>query len=295
MKPYITDLAAELLRHTPHHDKGISVNMKRADGIKIMTMQITNEMGARQIGKPVGTYINLECDTETENSPTPSAPSAQSAPSATPAPSAPPATPTPSASSAPSTPPATPVPSATSASSGEMQNLLPNLISGKLQRLLPKKSRVLVVGLGNDRFVADSLGPKVLSFINTGERLMTFEPNVKGITGINSVDAIKQIVKLCKPNCVIVIDSLVSVSADKIGTNYQIATSGITPGSGIGRDNKRLDEDFLGVPVLAIGVPICTIITAKRKTLHATVKEIDQIIINCALNIANGINGAVFI
>jgi spore protease len=167
------------------------------------------------------------------------------------------------------------------------------VISRELRKIIPKSSRILAVGLGNDRFIADSLGPKVLSYINTGKDLMTFEPNVKGITGINSVDAIKQIVKLCKPDFVVVIDSLVSGAADKIGTNYQIATTGITPGSGIGRDNKRLDKRFLGVPVIAIGVPICTIITTKKNTLHATVKEIDQIIAHCALNIANGINGCI--
>jgi hypothetical protein len=55
-----------------------------------------------------------------------------------------------------------------------------------------------------------------------------------------------------------------------------------------------LDKKFLGVPVIAVGVPICTIITiGGGKRLHATVKEIDQIIAACALNIANGINGCV--
>jgi spore protease len=234
MKPYITDLAAELLRRAPDCTDGVAVNEKRSGGVKIMTMQIKNSAGAKQIGKPIGAYINIVSRPEADSS---------------------------------------------------------SAISQELRKFIPKNSRVLVVGLGNDRFIADSLGPKVLSYINTGEDLMTFEPNVKGITGINSVDAIKQIVKLCKPDCVIVIDSLVSGAADKIGTNYQIATTGITPGSGIGRDNKRLDKQFLRVPVIAIGVPICTIITAKQKILHATVKEIDQIIVHCALNIANGING----
>jgi spore protease len=234
VKPFVTDLAVELLRRSPQHGRGITVSSKKTVGGKITTTKITNKSGEKQIGKPIGTYINIESEPETDNS---------------------------------------------------------VLISKELQNIIKKNARVLAVGLGNDRFIADSLGPRVLSYINTGEKLMTFEPNVKGITGINSVDAIKQIVKLAKPDYVIVIDSLVSGSADKIGVNYQIATSGITPGSGIGRDNKRLDKKFLGVPVIAVGVPICTIISGENgKTLHATVKEIDRIIINCALNIANGIN-----
>jgi spore protease len=147
--------------------------------------------------------------------------------------------------------------------------------------------RILTVGLGNAAFVADSLGAKVLTHIDTNENIMTFEPNVGGVTGINSVDAVKAISNLAKPDVVVVVDSLVARDAGRIGTNYQIADSGITPGSGIGRNNKRLDKNFLGVPVTAIGIPVCTILTTKTgDIMHVVPKDIDAIIANCALVIS---------
>jgi spore protease len=159
-------------------------------------------------------------------------------------------------------------------------------VNGQIKRA----EKILVVGLGNDRFIADSLGPKVLRYINTNENLMTFEPNVSGITGINSVDAIKAISRLAKPTLVIVIDSLVAADASRIGTNYQIADSGITPGSGIGRDNKRIDRQFLGVPVIAIGIPVCTIITTKiGRIMHLMPKNIDAVVEESSLVIAAAI------
>ena len=35
----------------------------------------------------------------------------------------------------------------------------------------------------------------------------------------------------------------------------QMSDTGIAPGSGIGNTRKRIDESYLGVPVIAIGIP----------------------------------------
>ena len=89
----------------------------------------------------------------------------------------------------------------------------------------------------------------------------------------------------------IVIDSLVSASPSRIGTNYQICTSGITPGSGIGRDNQTLNQKLLKVPVIALGVPVCTIMTSdKNKIYHVVPKDIDMVIRDCAHLIARSLN-----
>ena len=159
-----------------------------------------------------------------------------------------------------------------------------------LTALLPDTTKVLIVGLGNDKFVADSLGPCVLEQIKTGGQLVTFEPSVFGVTGINSVAAIQAITRLVRPTAVIVIDSLVSASPERIGTNYQICDSGITPGSGIGRDNHTINRQLLGVPVLAIGVPVCTLMTTPKKIYHVVPKDIDVVIRDCAKIIASSIN-----
>lgn len=44
----------------------------------------------------------------------------------------------------------------------------------------------------------------------------------------------------------------------------QVCDAGIAPGSGVGNDREKLDRAFLGVPVVAIGVP--TVIDAAAFT-----------------------------
>lgn len=232
----ITDLACELLRRTPHKTTGILTTIKEQTGITIHTTVIKTTTAAHLIGKPIGTYLNLENLTH------------------------------------------------------QTRNMV-HALRKALRPLIDDPSKILIVGLGNDKFVADSLGPCVLQQIRTGEKLLTFEPCVAGITGINSVDAIKAITRQVHPTVVIVIDSLVSATPARIGTNYQICTSGITPGSGIGRNNQTIDQKLLGVPVLAIGVPVCTIMTpTENQIYHVVPKDIDVVIQDCAQIIARSLN-----
>ena len=58
-----------------------------------------------------------------------------------------------------------------------------------------------------------------------------------------------------KPDVVIAIDALASRKIDRISTSIQLSDTGITPGSGIGNKRRGLNEDYLGVKVIAIGVP----------------------------------------
>ncbi len=232
----ISDLACELLRRTPHKTNGLSITNTEHAGITLHCTTIKTAAAARQIGKPIGTYYNLD------------------------------------------------------ATHGRTRNIV-NVLRRSLQTLITNPGKILIVGLGNDKFVADSLGPCVLEQINSGDKLLTFEPNVFGVTGINSTDAIKAITKLTQPDAVIVIDSLVSATPSRIGTNYQICTSGITPGSGIGRNNQTINQKLLGVPVLAIGVPVCTIMTTVPDHIyHVVPKDIDIVIRDCATIIAKSIN-----
>lgn len=232
----ITDLACELLRRTPHTTPGILITTTEQAGIVIQHTVIQNPTAARQIGKPVGTYINIDATT------------------------------------------------------CKPRNIV-KALRQTLQALIKDTTKILIVGLGNDKFVADSLGPCVLEQINTGSQLITFEPCVFGVTGINSVDAIKAITHTTRPSAVIVIDSLVSATPQRIGTNYQICTSGITPGSGIGRNNQTINQKLLGVPVIAIGVPVCTIMTTVPEQIyHVVPKDIDLLIRDCAKIIAQSIN-----
>ena len=130
-------------------------------------------------------------------------------------------------------------------------------------------SSFFVVGLGNRESTADSLGPKVIDkvmvtrhlyLLNTNVKegircVSAISPNVMANTGIESFDIIKGIVNSVKPDYLIVIDSLASLSIDRLNKTIQITDTGINPGSGIGNNRKEISRDTLGIPVIAIGVP----------------------------------------
>ena len=81
-------------------------------------------------------------------------------------------------------------------------------------------------------------------------------PGVLGTTGIETQEILKGIVDNIKPKLLIVIDSLASKSIERISSSIQIADTGIVPGAGVGNKRKELTQSTLGVPVIAIGVPM---------------------------------------
>jgi len=80
-------------------------------------------------------------------------------------------------------------------------------------------------------------------------------PGVLGLTGIETGEIIIGIVDKVKPDLVIAVDALASRSVARVGTTVQMADTGINPGSGLGSKRKALTVETLGVPVIAIGVP----------------------------------------
>ncbi len=132
-------------------------------------------------------------------------------------------------------------------------------------------SKVLVVGLGNKSVTPDSLGPKVIDKIDVTRHLFNFakefvkdtdicvsaiSPGVLGTTGIETSEIINAIVKKIKPDLVIAIDSLASLSYSRVGKSIQITDTGISPGSGVKNKRKELSYNTLNVPVVAIGIPL---------------------------------------
>ena len=130
---------------------------------------------------------------------------------------------------------------------------------------------VLIVGLGNRMVTPDSLGPAVCDAVfvtrhiheyapdSIDERIGTvsaLSPGVLGITGIETGEIIEGVVSRLKPSLVIAVDSLASRSIERVRKTIQLADSGISPGAGIGNKRKALDKETLGVPVLALGVPL---------------------------------------
>ena len=81
-------------------------------------------------------------------------------------------------------------------------------------------------------------------------------PGVLGTTGIETMEVIKGIVENIKPKLIIVIDSLASRSIARISSTVQISDTGIVPGAGVGNARNEISINTLGVPVIAIGVPM---------------------------------------
>lgn len=133
-----------------------------------------------------------------------------------------------------------------------------------------QRERILVVGLGNRNITADALGPKTLDKIKVTRQFFKaynkdfdedfnevsiLEPGVLGTTGIETINTIVGVVEKIKPTLLIIIDALASRKMRRLCSVVQITDAGIEPGSGIGNMQGSLNEQTLGVKVVAIGIP----------------------------------------
>lgn len=201
--------------------EGIEIDSFKASDAKVTRIDVTNAQGADAVGKPVGRYVTVEVK--------PFAKHAQF------------------------------IDSSLSA------------LTDEIQRIIPPEGSVLVAGLGNMRITPDALGPKCASMIFatrhiTGELLKAtglsdlrcvsaFSTGVLGETGAESVEMIKGIVQMIKPDFVITIDALAARNVERLGTTVQMCNTGIVPGSGVGNARQEISEKTVGVPVISIGVP----------------------------------------
>ena len=211
-------------------------------------------------------------------------------------------------------------------------------LADELKKILKigEKTPVLTVGLGNRHITADSIGPKSVSHLlvtrhikemmpeevdESVRSVSALSPGVLALTGIETSEIIKGVTEKVQPGAVIAIDALAARSMERLGRTIQIADTGINPGSGVGNNRKELSERTLGVPVIAIGVPMvvdaatvatdCMEIAAKNlgnagdsqrfidiynsmepgnANMVVTPKDVDSLSERSARIIANGIN-----
>ena len=161
-----------------------------------------------------------------------------------------------------------------------------------------KATDPLIIGLGNSQVLCDSLGVtttnKIMAtnhftdFLNL-PKVAIFNPEVTEKTGISSFSLIEMVVKKLKPSMIIMIDSLATSNKDYLNNCIEINNTGIIPGSAI-KDNKRIDENTFGIPVIAIGVPLVLEI---GRDMYSTpnVGEVIDVVSNI---IANGLNDLFF-
>lgn len=146
-----------------------------------------------------------------------------------------------------------------------------------------KNSHVLVVGLGNDAYLSDALGPKVVKKVvvtshfvakdNEFVKVSCFVPGVMAVTGLESSEMVKSLVKEFHIDIVIVVDSLATRDINRLYKTYQITDTGINPGSGINNHRLALNKKTLNVPVIAIGV--ATVVDSASLIIN-TLEEVDK-------------------
>ncbi|MBE5784688.1 MAG: GPR endopeptidase [Clostridiales bacterium] len=227
---------------------------------------------------------------------------------------------------------------------GEAFREASNALAKELLRLMdgcgPCES-VLVIGLGNRAVTPDSLGPRVAEAVCVTRHIKQYlpdvlpkpvravsavAPGVLGITGVETLEIVKGIAAHCKPDLIIAVDALASRRTERISTALQLSDAGICPGAGVGNARQGLTKETLGVPVIALGVPLVVYAsTISRDTigliagemglegqeeqlktlaekliaehtgeLIVTPKEIDSILSDMTRILADGINMALF-
>lgn len=263
-----TDLALERAEINKDNVKGVTIDEERLSDITVTRMKILDREAERRLLKPMGKYITLQVPRFTKDA--------------------------------------------------GLDREAAACFARELKRLMPSGVRsVLVAGLGNEAITPDSLGPRVADRIiatrhisgelanrlGLGELMpvAVLAPGVLGQTGIETGEIILGTVDRISPSVVIVIDALAARSLGRLGCTVQMSDTGISPGAGVGNARMKINEESLGVPVIAIGVP--TVVDIKTMLNDAggsvsdnipdmivTPKEIDMMIDRAAELIAVGVN-----
>ena len=85
--------------------------------------------------------------------------------------------------------------------------------------------------------------------------LSTLAPGVLGQTGIETVELLRGAVEHVKPDAIIVVDALAARSCSRLASTVQISDAGIQPGAGVGNHRAAITMKSVGVPVIVVGVP----------------------------------------
>lgn len=196
------------------------------DNIKTNIVKIVDSNGEKAIGKPIGTYVTIDIKN---------------------------------------------LKLATDEDIDKASNVVRDELKKIIDSHCESQDEILVVGLGNQFVTPDSLGPKVVSEIDVTKHFIKYTPQyvkegtrsvcaiapgVLGTTGIETSEIIKGIVDNIKPKMLVVIDSLASKSIERISSTVQISDTGIIPGGGVGNAREELSQSSIGIPVIAIGVPM---------------------------------------
>ena len=219
-----TDLAVEAIEN--HKTAAALPHVRQSncmlEGFAVHEVRILSEDAAREIGKPQGRYLTLELDALIRRE--------EDA-----------------------------FPRACKALSTLLRELLPR----------PNDGPVLIAGLGNRMITPDAIGPQTADHVIATRHLVAqspaifadwrpvsaLAPGVLGQTGVETGEVICGVLDRVRPAAVIAVDALAAGRLSRLLRTVQLADTGITPGAGVGNARTALNEETLGVPVIAVGVP----------------------------------------
>lgn len=219
-----TDLAVEAIEN--HKTAAALPHVRQSDrtleGFAVHEVRILSEDAAREIGKPQGRYLTLELDALIRRE--------EDA-----------------------------FPRACKALSTLLRELMPH----------PNDGPVLIAGLGNRMITPDAIGPQTADHVIATRHLVAqspaifadwrpvsaLAPGVLGQTGVETGEVICGVLDRVRPAAVIAVDALAAGRLSRLLHTVQLADTGITPGAGVGNARAALNEETLGVPVIAVGVP----------------------------------------
>ncbi len=102
-------------------------------------------------------------------------------------------------------------------------------------------------------------------------------PGVMGQTGMETAEIIRGVVAEIHPDLIIAIDALAARSSRRLNSTIQIADTGINPGSGVGNHRNAITQQTVGVPVIAIGVPtVVDAATIVNDTMENLIKALES-------------------
>ena len=197
------------------------------------------------------------------------------------------------------------------------RRLTANTLAKELSALCGTVRNALVIGLGNRYITADALGTKTAENVLVTRHVhmhmkdllpkntpvvASFCANVLGVTGLETAEVVTALTEETRPGIVILIDSLAAMKPEHLGSLIQCNDSGIAPGSGVGNFQKTLTRERLGVPVVAVGIPLVVstdvFLGANAETraedLIVTPKDIDAIVRDASRVLSDALNLALF-
>ena len=166
-----------------------------------------------------------------------------------------------------------------------------------LKELMPiekEELSVLVVGLGNREVTPDALGPRVVDNmmitrhiirkfgkyalgLKRNHQISSIVPGVMAQTGMETLEIIKGVLDETKPDYIIAIDALAARNTKRLNRTIQITDTGISPGSGVGNHRHALNQESMGIPVIAIGIPtVVDAVTIVSDTMNNLVSAMGE-------------------